>query len=130
MGGNIKKYVVIQSSNWKIESICTQKQTYIMRIYLLGDIMFCRGQKTAQKILNNKAVPQHRAYSLCQSISTSRAIHSKETASILTTFQHTGHICCHASCHQGHELGHSPVYSKVFHSSLGFQIPYKNPSKR
>lgn len=130
MGGNIKKYFVIQSSNWKIESIYTQKQTYIMRIYLLGDIMFCRGQKTAQKFsttklyLNVVLTPRGNQPPL------HTPIHPKETASILTTFQHTGHIYCHASCHQGHELGHSPVYNKVVHSSLGFQIPCKNPSKR
>lgn len=56
--------------------------------------------------------------------------HSKENTYLLTKFQHTGHICCHAFCHRGHGWGHSPVCKKAFHSSLGFHIPCKDPLKR
>lgn len=128
VGGNNKKYFVIQPSNWKTESICIWKQTYIIRIYLLGD-MICRRQKTQKfsttKLHLNIVLTHHSHQS---PLYPSRP--SKEPTSGLTKFQHTEHICCHASCHQGHELGHSLVYNKVFHSSLGFHILYKIPAKR
>lgn len=49
MGENVNKYFVIQSSYWKLESICIKKEIYSIGAYLLGGIMICRGHKTAQK---------------------------------------------------------------------------------
>ena len=91
--------------------------------------MICRGHKTAQKFSTNLPMNIVLIHHFSQS-----PLHllsnSKETTSILTEFQHTGHICCHASCHQGHGLALSPVYKKVFHSSRGFHIPCRNSLKR
>lgn len=91
--------------------------------------MICREHETAQKFLANphlNIVPSH--YSNQPPLHL--LSHSNETTSILTKLRHTGHICCHASFHRGHGLGHSPAYNKVFHSSLVFHIPGKNPLKR
>lgn len=90
--------------------------------------MVCREYKTAQKFWINhlNTVPTHHSNQLPLHLLSP----SKETTSVLTKCQHTGHICCHASFHQGHGLGHSLGYNKAFHSSLGFHILCKNPLKR
>lgn len=92
--------------------------------------MICRGHNIGQKFSTaNLPINTVLIHHFSQS-SLHLLIHSKETTTILTKFQHTGHICCHVSCHQGHGQGHFPVYRKVFHSSLGFQIPCKDLLKK